>query len=83
LSTPQTNFSFLIIQGSAHEPRSFPQKSTRHGSTAGIGYIAPLGLARLGATVIVNGRTQARVDTAADKIRATVDGTQVIGVAAA
>jgi NAD(P)-dependent dehydrogenase (short-subunit alcohol dehydrogenase family) len=52
------------------------------GSTAGIGYIAPLGLARLGATVIVNGRTQARVDTAADKIRATVDGAQVIGVAA-
>jgi NAD(P)-dependent dehydrogenase (short-subunit alcohol dehydrogenase family) len=51
-------------------------------STVGIGYIAPLGLARLGAAVIVNGRTQARVDTAADKIRATVDGAQVIGVAA-
>ena len=34
------------------------------GSTAGIGFAIALGLAREGARVIVNGRTQARVDAA-------------------
>src|SRR6185437_4697131 len=39
-------------------------------STAGIGYAIAEGLARVGATVWVNGRTQARVDGALDKIKA-------------
>src|ERR1017187_156821 len=39
------------------------------GSTAGIGFAIALGLAREGARVIVNGRTQARVDAAIASIR--------------
>lgn len=45
------------------------------GSTAGIGYAIAEGLAREGATVIVNGRTSARVDEALQKLqRAKVRG---------
>lgn len=40
------------------------------GSTAGIGLAIAQSLAAAGATVVVNGRTQARVDAAADAIRA-------------
>jgi NAD(P)-dependent dehydrogenase (short-subunit alcohol dehydrogenase family) len=39
------------------------------GSTAGIGYAIACSLAREGAAVIVNGRTQAAVDAAVEKIR--------------
>jgi len=52
------------------------------GSTAGIGFAAALGLAREGAEVVVNGRTQARVDQAAERIRTQVPGAQVRAVAA-
>lgn len=52
------------------------------GSTLGIGFAAALGLAREGAQVVVNGRTQARVDQAADQIRAQVPGAVVTAVAA-
>ena len=38
------------------------------GSTAGIGYAIAEALAREGAWVIVNGRTQARVDAAVQKL---------------
>ena len=45
------------------------------GSTAGIGYAIAEGLAHEGATVIVNGRTAARVDAALEKLqRAKVRG---------
>ncbi len=52
------------------------------GSTLGIGFAAALGLAREGAQVMINGRTRARVEQAADQIRAQVPGAIVTGVAA-
>jgi len=51
------------------------------GSTAGIGYAIALGLAREGARVIVNGRTQARVDAALATIRQAVPDATVEGIA--
>ena len=52
------------------------------GSTAGIGYASALGLAREGASVIVNGRTAARVDEAVGKIKQESGSEKVSGVAA-
>ena len=52
------------------------------GSTAGIGYAIAAGLAREGASVIVNGRSQARVDSALDRIRAAAPGVKAQGVEA-
>jgi NAD(P)-dependent dehydrogenase (short-subunit alcohol dehydrogenase family) len=52
------------------------------GSTAGIGYATAELLAREGASVIVNGRTAARVEAAAAKLRAEVSGASVAGFAA-
>ena len=51
------------------------------GSTAGIGYAVAPGLAREGARVFVNGRTQARVDTALATIRQEVPNAVVEGIA--
>jgi NAD(P)-dependent dehydrogenase (short-subunit alcohol dehydrogenase family) len=51
-------------------------------STAGIGYAIAEGLAKVGATVWVNGRTQARVDAALDKIKQAVPQARLKGVAA-
>jgi NAD(P)-dependent dehydrogenase (short-subunit alcohol dehydrogenase family) len=45
------------------------------GSTAGIGYAIARTLAEEGASVVVNGRTQAGVDEAVDRIRAETHGT--------
>jgi NAD(P)-dependent dehydrogenase (short-subunit alcohol dehydrogenase family) len=52
------------------------------GSTAGIGFGTARLLAAEGARVVVNGRTQARVDAALAQIRAEVPGAHVEGVAA-
>ncbi len=52
------------------------------GSTAGIGFATARLLAAEGARVVVNGRTQARVDTALAQVRAEVAGATVEGVAA-
>lgn len=52
------------------------------GSTAGIGFATARALAREGARVVVNGRTQARVDAAVAAIRAGVPGAHIGGVAA-
>jgi NAD(P)-dependent dehydrogenase (short-subunit alcohol dehydrogenase family) len=52
------------------------------GSTAGIGYAAAEALAREGATVIVNGRTAARVGAAVEQLKSAVPGAEVQGVAA-
>lgn len=52
------------------------------GSTAGIGFATARALAREGARVVVNGRTQARVDVAVAAIRAGVPGSHIGGVAA-
>jgi len=52
------------------------------GSTAGIGFAIAAGLAREGAKVIVNGRSQGRVDEAVARIRATDAGASLDGIAA-
>ncbi len=52
------------------------------GSTAGIGFAIAATLAAEGAEVIVNGRTEARVEAAVAKIRNRVDDAQVNGIAA-
>ena len=52
------------------------------GSTAGIGFAIAAALAAEGASVVVNGRTQARVSAAIEGIRYQVRGAQVRGIAA-
>ncbi len=52
------------------------------GSTAGIGFAIAAGLARTGAAVVVNGRTQAAVDRACRRLAGEVAGAKVRGVAA-
>lgn len=51
------------------------------GSTAGIGFAATRAFVAEGASVIVNGRTQERVDTAIDKIRKSQPNPDLTGVA--
>jgi NAD(P)-dependent dehydrogenase (short-subunit alcohol dehydrogenase family) len=51
------------------------------GSTAGTGFAIALGLARKGARVMVNGRTQARVDAALASICREVPQAKTEGVA--
>ena len=52
------------------------------GSTAGIGYAIAKGLAASGASVVLNGRSKARVDDATGKLAKAVAGAQVRGIAA-
>lgn len=52
------------------------------GSTAGIGLAAAIGLARAGAHVVVNGRSEDRVEAAVRKALSEVPGANVSGVAA-
>jgi len=52
------------------------------GSTSGIGHAIARGLASAGATVAVNGRTQAKVDASVAAITKLVPGAKVLGVAA-
>jgi NAD(P)-dependent dehydrogenase (short-subunit alcohol dehydrogenase family) len=52
------------------------------GSTAGIGRAIAEGLARAGALVVINGRTEARVATALQEIRAVVPDAELTGIAA-
>ncbi len=52
------------------------------GSTTGIGRAIARGLAAAGATVTVNGRTQAKVDTAVAALTKAVPGAKIRGVAA-
>jgi NAD(P)-dependent dehydrogenase (short-subunit alcohol dehydrogenase family) len=52
------------------------------GSTAGIGFAIAAALAAEGAHVIVNGRTEARVNSAMEQIAKRVAGAQLRGVAA-
>ncbi len=52
------------------------------GSTAGIGLAIATGLARAGAAVVINGRTEARVQAAAEAVRAAAPGADVRPVAA-
>jgi NAD(P)-dependent dehydrogenase (short-subunit alcohol dehydrogenase family) len=52
------------------------------GSTAGIGYAAARRFALEGATVVVNGRTEARVAAALESLRKEIPGANLRGVAA-
>jgi NAD(P)-dependent dehydrogenase (short-subunit alcohol dehydrogenase family) len=52
------------------------------GSTAGIGFAAATGFAREGARVILNGRSEQRVRSAVERVRASVPGARVEGIAA-
>jgi NAD(P)-dependent dehydrogenase (short-subunit alcohol dehydrogenase family) len=52
------------------------------GSTAGIGHAIAKGLATTGADVVVNGRSQAKVDAVVAKLAEAVSGSKVRGIAA-
>jgi NAD(P)-dependent dehydrogenase (short-subunit alcohol dehydrogenase family) len=52
------------------------------GSTAGIGHAIAKGLALVGADVVVNGRTQGKVDAAVAALAKAVPGGKIRGVAA-
>lgn len=52
------------------------------GSTAGIGYAIAKGLAKEGANIILNGRTQPNVDTAIRQLQAEVPGAKITGIPA-
>ena len=52
------------------------------GSTAGIGYAIAATLAEEGARVVINGRTEARVDSALERLRMNNRGAEFNGVAA-
>ena len=52
------------------------------GSTAGIGFAIAAGLAAEGARIVINGRTQERVDAALTKLRLEYRGAEFTGVAA-
>jgi NAD(P)-dependent dehydrogenase (short-subunit alcohol dehydrogenase family) len=52
------------------------------GSTGGIGYAIAKGLAASGASVVINGRTEARVKEAVDRLKKDIASVRVEGVAA-
>ncbi|KJQ52505.1 SDR family NAD(P)-dependent oxidoreductase [Microbacterium sp. SA39] len=52
------------------------------GSTQGIGYAVALACALEGASVVINGRTEARVAEAVVRLRAEAPGTDISGIAA-
>jgi NAD(P)-dependent dehydrogenase (short-subunit alcohol dehydrogenase family) len=52
------------------------------GSTSGIGHAVAKGLAAAGASVVVNGRTQAKVDAAVAALAKALPGTKLRGIAA-
>src|SRR5579864_744451 len=58
------------------------KKALVTGSTAGIGFATARALAAEGASVVVNGRTQQRVDTAISEIRKLHPKADVMGIAA-
>ncbi|NYT84786.1 SDR family NAD(P)-dependent oxidoreductase [Pollutimonas harenae] len=58
------------------------RKAIVTGSTAGIGRAIAEGMARAGAAVVINGRTQERVDTALREIRALLPEAELTGVVA-
>ena len=57
------------------------RKALVTGSTRGIGYATALGLARLGASVVLHGRTAQSVADALERARAEVEGADLAGAA--
>jgi NAD(P)-dependent dehydrogenase (short-subunit alcohol dehydrogenase family) len=58
------------------------KKTLVTGSTAGIGFAIARALAREGASVIITGRTQQRVDNATEDIRKEIRDAKIAGIAA-
>ncbi len=58
------------------------RKALVTGSTAGIGRAIAEGLARAGASVFINGRTEERVQTAIKELRSLLPNAEFVGVAA-
>jgi len=58
------------------------RKAVVTGSTAGIGRAIAEGLARAGASVVINGRTEERVATALRELRAEIPDAEFVGVTA-
>jgi NAD(P)-dependent dehydrogenase (short-subunit alcohol dehydrogenase family) len=58
------------------------QRAFVSGSTLGIGYAIARALLAEGATVVINGRSEERVESALEKLRAAVPGASVSGVVA-
>src|SRR5947208_6220311 len=58
------------------------KKALVTGSTAGIGFAIARSLAREGASVVITGRTQERVDRAAESIRKEIRDAKISGIAA-
>lgn len=58
------------------------RKAIVTGSTAGIGRATAEGLARAGASVVISGRKNARVDEAVRQMRQAFPGSDIVGVAA-
>lgn len=58
------------------------RKAIVTGSTAGIGRATAEGLARAGASVVINGRGSARVDQAVRQMQATFPASDITGIAA-
>jgi tetratricopeptide (TPR) repeat protein len=65
-----------------HGARAEGETGFVSGSTAGIGWAIAAGLAAEGAEVVLNGRTEARVQTAVSWVRARHPGARVRGIAA-
>jgi NAD(P)-dependent dehydrogenase (short-subunit alcohol dehydrogenase family) len=58
------------------------KKALVSGSTAGIGFAIATALAQEGAAVVINGRSEERVDAAVRKIRQTTGNAETIGITA-
>src|SRR5438874_12772498 len=58
------------------------KKALVTGSTAGIGFAIARSLAREGASVVITGRTQERVDEATKSIRQEIRDAKISGIAA-
>src|SRR5438552_17120340 len=57
------------------------KKTLVTGSTAGIGFAIARTLAREGASVVITGRTQERVDNATESIRKEIRDAKISGIA--